>query len=148
MPTVSMPYFGLLSFLQSTIPSYFEKLEAFQCPTSGFFLFYKTDVLLLLRCNCSFQCPTSGFFLFYIMRLMRTRKMIYVSMPYFGLLSFLRGLIMSYTDNFPVFQCPTSGFFLFYLVYNIRTKKIMEFVSMPYFGLLSFLRRYNNAENV
>ena len=86
---VSMPYFGLLSFLQTIAKLAFNKLFGFQCPTSGFFLFYLyTQVIIkiemycfnaLLRASffstnsgrgCSirmgvFQCPTSGFFLFY-----------------------------------------------------------------------------------
>ena len=38
-----------------------------------------------------------------------------VSMPYFGLLSFLLGNSKTFTFGWKTFQCPTSGFFLFYL---------------------------------
>ena len=87
---VSMPYHGLSSFLQlrhkevgkgldcfNALPRAFffstvvagstkrEQLKMFQCPTTGFLLFYKkykgghSYVKL-------FQCPTTGFLLFYI----------------------------------------------------------------------------------
>ena len=111
---VSMPYFGLLPFLLFevffllTINNCFNALlrassfstemtdkertdtQMFQCPTSGFFLFYQDKAIhrdveiqhcfnALLRassfstcyhkevitCYGGFQCPTSGFFLFY-----------------------------------------------------------------------------------
>ena len=59
-----MPYFGLLSFLRIKTPKGDYTTEMFQCPTSGFFLFY-TRIQLQKNSRLS------------------------VSMPYFGLLSFL-----------------------------------------------------------
>ena len=91
---VSMPYFGLLSFLQTLTfyqstfmqlsfnallrASFFstEKITdekkqelMFQCPTSGFFLFYDRRERTAGVEKLTFQCPTSGFFLFYAMLL-------------------------------------------------------------------------------
>ena len=111
----------------------------FQCPTSGFFLFYEIKKEKPEK-EILFQCPTSGFFLFYSWwNSWRTGWRSYVSMPYFGLLPFLhqscleikegilRGfnalLRASFFSTYlwkiwiqlkQVFQCPTSGFFLFY----------------------------------
>ena len=62
-----------------------------------------------------FQCPTSGFFLFYEHKNCFVKQGGFVSMPYFGLLSFL----------------PLSA---------VWHDKTVQSVSMPYFGLLSFLR--------
>ena len=52
---VSMPYFGLLSFLQLLMQVYYQTDYMFQCPTSGFFLFYAMSLhsLILL----AFQPP-------------------------------------------------------------------------------------------
>ena len=46
-----------------------EGTRMFQCPTSGFFLFYNFLSLIKGEKNEKFQCPTSGFFLFYAMSL-------------------------------------------------------------------------------
>ena len=86
-----------------------------------------------------------------------------VSMPYFGLLPFLRWQKWRELCQISMFQCPTSGFFLFYSKYagsgackqicfnallrassfSTVTKKdgtvVYSGVSMPYFGLLPFL---------
>ena len=112
----------------------------FQCPTSGFFLFYKAKFAseaekmrfnALLRASSFstefkikkkdkyvlFQCPTSGFFLFYMDNKLHLES----------------------TDG--LFQCPTSGFFLFYDNHDKKWQAEND-VSMPYFGLLSFLLLY------
>ena len=41
------------------------KEVVFQCPTSGFFLFYQEEKNNSIINVTVFQCPTSGFFLFY-----------------------------------------------------------------------------------
>ena len=68
-----------------------------------------------MRTNTVFQCPTSGFFLFYDNFINQLLQRYNVSMPYLGLLPFLlagrRGIVSK--EN-RMFQCPTSGFFLFY----------------------------------
>ena len=61
----------------------------FQCPTSGFSLFYETMEIEVKIIKGVFQCPTSGFSLFYYSKGNRRSLRIYVSMPYFGLFSFL-----------------------------------------------------------
>ena len=69
------------------------KNALFQCPTSGFLLFYAPDHTL--ECNARvFQCPTSGFLLFYKWRDFDSRH------------------------KEKSFQCPTSGFLLFYVAGN------------------------------
>ena len=87
---VSMPYFGLFSFLRLYCGLQLCKKIAFQCPTSGFSLFYAPQNKSFLKV----QSP--------------------VSMPYFGLFSFLRDEILELLDTIALFQCPTSGFSLFY----------------------------------
>ena len=62
---VSMPYLGLSSFLQRFGLPYEKYIHMFQCPTTGFLLFYESN----RRGNV--KCTT-------------------VSMPYHGLSSFLR----------------------------------------------------------
>ena len=112
---VSMPYFGLLPFL----PLKLELTNVRYCVSMPYFgllpflHFRDTEDALM---DILFQCPTSGFFLFYgnheyFLRLRRC-----VSMPYFGLLPFLRTMAKNKPRWKDLFQCPTSGFFLFYLV--------------------------------
>ena len=87
---VSMPYFGLLPFLRIFKSVFAPKVNLFQCPTSGFFLFYSAEAQASAQALEVFQCPTSGFFLFYTrQRAKRSRSSDFVSMPYFGLLPFL-----------------------------------------------------------
>ena len=87
---VSMPYLGLSSFLQlyqlistriqlrfNALPRafFFSTMSAkmydsvnkvmFQCPTSGFLLFYRLYGIMNNYQVLLFQCPTSGFLLFY-----------------------------------------------------------------------------------
>ena len=91
-----------------------DKYVLFQCPTSGFFLFYMDNKLHLESTDGLFQCPTSGFFLFYDNHDKKWQAENDVSMPYFGLLSFLQVTSNTVTARVALFQCPTSGFFLFY----------------------------------
>ena len=65
---VSMPYFGLLPFLPLSKMVENWNRRMFQCPTSGFFLFYYDYSGLASTIANMFQCPTSGFFLFYVRR--------------------------------------------------------------------------------
>ena len=61
---VSMPFFGLLSFLHAPANSTRVAVAVCQCPSSGFSHFYHTArpfTGYFVRC----QCPSSGFFLFY-----------------------------------------------------------------------------------
>ena len=61
----------------------------FQCPTSGFFLFYSRIYNGSITDYELFQCPTSGFFLFYDNFINQLLQRYNVSMPYLGLLPFL-----------------------------------------------------------
>ena len=85
-----MPYLGLSSFLQTGEVEYdYSGLALFQCPTSGFLLFYTNIKLVYDDAEELFQCPTSGFLLFYEALRNVLRLSCCVSMPYLGLSSFL-----------------------------------------------------------
>ena len=58
--------------------------------------------------------PSSSFFHFYSQRILQNGVTIGVSMPFFGLLSFLLNENCKIRLYFVVCQCPSSGFFLFY----------------------------------
>ena len=64
-----MPYLGLSSFLQQRVLQLQKTPGKFQCPTSGFLLFYIGGRMSELEEYKKFQCPTSGFLLFYAMSL-------------------------------------------------------------------------------
>ena len=61
---VSMPYHGLSSFLHYAIDNKVVDCILFQCPTTGFLLFYRIK-LEGFQADTMFQCPTTGFLLFY-----------------------------------------------------------------------------------
>ena len=137
----------------------------FQCPTSGFFLFYVLRVLASWDNSKCFNALLRASFFSTFSGVEEFSQKIIVSMPYFGLLSFLHcydvavikngymfqcptsGFFLFYGElsmtndvKEALFQCPTSGFFLFYLCGNKKNNAKRIGVSMPYFGLLSFLR--------
>ena len=137
----------------------------FQCPTSGFFLFYNFNHSRKHNLELRFQCPTSGFFLFYPCQkwwktgidgcfnaLLRassfsTTTIVDLQAPlqicFNALLrasSFSTFAVIPQSEVNDVFQCPTSGFFLFYSAQKIIFQRKNSTVSMPYFGLLPFLR--------
>ena len=85
-----MPYLGLSSFLLHHMKVGFHQWTGFQCPTSGFLLFYGVERCGTIYKFRLFQCPTSGFLLFYGARFKET------------------------IAKLALFQCPTSGFLLFY----------------------------------
>ena len=119
---VSMPYFGLLSFLHHPQPIIKELLcRLFQCPTSGFFLFYSMSLCDEIKLNGCFNALLRASFFSTIYDSIIFWKIRSVSMPYFGLLSFLQD------------RCITSS-------------AMQLLVSMPYFGLLSFLHNERNHE--
>ena len=141
-----------------------------------------------------FQCPTSGFFLFYT-RIEAVEKSTFniVSMPYFGLLPFLpkrknkmlkikncfNALLRAssfstssahneFSSNSPGVSMPYFGLLPFlhvsyvcecgdsyvsmpyfgllpFLLIGLDFSGVEEFVSMPYFGLLPFLRTIPNS---
>ena len=91
-----------------------KRLSLFQCPTSGFLLFYSVSFIVKEIGEIWFQCPTSGFLLFYSAVADNKVRERNVSMPYLGLSSFL------HEDK-------------------TEEEKAIEFVSMPYLGLSSFL---------
>ena len=111
----------------------------FQCPTSGFFLFYSRIYNGSITDYELFQCPTSGFFLFYDNFINQLLQRYNVSMPYLGLLPFLlagrRGIVSK--EN-RMFQCPTSGFFLFYMNVQIILYTISEEFQCPTSGFFLF----------
>ena len=141
---VSMPYFGLFSFLQNL---FFRSRprKMCQCPTSGFSHFYTPSFPMTTKSFPMCQCPTSGFSHFYPPQIRSTRTIgLIVSMPYFGLFSFLHGEKTNEETDYGMCQCPTSGFSHFYGMRQHQRHEDRP-VSMPYFGLFSFLRQ-NRAD--
>ncbi len=159
---MSMPYVGLLLFLRNQGGSTGNQ-GVCQCPTSGFFYFYIAAEwryrLDLLVC----QCPTSGFFYFYEEVLYVVGAIAVVSMPYVGLLLFLRikscakklkqkvsmpyvGLLLFLLPvivaliNSGLCQCPTSGFFYFYQKFLWNTVDYRQ-CQCPTSGFFYFYRR-------
>ena len=159
-----------------------------QCPSSGFSHFYyekeryvypKECVNALLRASListslfdetklvliGCQCPSSGFSHFYIIVCMLMSKNT-VSMPFFGLLSFLHlstkvpnvevtdrvnallraSLISTLTMSLPICRpivsMPFFGLLSFLRLQRCGVGLSLEQVSMPFFGLLSFLPKY------
>ena len=112
---------------------------------AGLVLFYLLIMNIAIWIFNLFQCPTSGFFLFYpeFMGILTPKKMI-VSMPYFGLLSFLpyntRRVYEDYKHSFNALL--RASFFSTMPFVKVDVQK--EIVSMPYFGLLSFLQCSSN----
>ena len=110
----------------------------FQCPTSGSSHFYSgVDFETLYK--EAFQCPTSGSSHFYICGASGGGKSTLVSMPYFGLIPFLRIATTVRITATTRFQCPTSGSSHFYASHLLMGDD-SDNVSMPYFGLIPFLR--------
>ena len=108
----------LRAFLFSTVPPDLgrQTLGVFQCPTSGFSLFYDNRLEYKRKRVMFVSMPYFGLFSFLHYRVTHV-QLVYnnVSMPYFGLFSFL--LPTTYTLNHSMmFQCPTSGFSLFYFL--------------------------------
>ena len=111
-----MPYLGLSSFLFSKVHNFTKHLKPFQCPTSGFLLFYKIP-------------------------LNRMVVKAVVSMPYLGLSSFLhadKGYILFVPE--PRFNALPRAFF-FSTTTGEEVSEENTDVSMPYLGLSSFLRK-------
>ena len=82
-------------------------------PSSGFSHFYfKKGDMNMAEGGC--QCPSSGFSHFYGNYGDCQHLRIRVSMPFFGLLSFLLGTTVTGKAKTFTCQCPSSGFFLFY----------------------------------
>ena len=135
---VSMPYFGLLSFLRDNELRTYTERKMFQCPTSGFFLFYyrqKTVQLYLIK---MFQCPTSGFFLFYSFHpTLRRHSAILFQCPTSGFFLFYGNSSNKRSYQCKKFQCPTSGFFLFYRKMTQKTP-LREMFQCPTSGFFLF----------
>ena len=134
----------------------------FQCPTTGFLLFYiknnETGEIL----TAEFQCPTTGFLLFYnfqnfqrkfqnirfnalprafffstLLSLIAPSSHKIVSMPYLGLSSFLHIKNRINYETRKLFQCPTSGFLLFYIQHESDMPEFIRF-QCPTTGFLLF----------
>ena len=112
---VSMPCGGLISFLQPGKKEVFPMNMLCQCPTSGFSHFY-TAFEIQISQLISVSMPYSGLLPF--LRYSRGRccdAYHFVSMPYIGLLPFLPGSApVSSVSSLSLCQCPTSGFSHFY----------------------------------
>ena len=112
---VSMPCGGLISFLQPGKKEVFPMNMLCQCPTSGFSHFY-TAFEIQISQLISVSMPYIGLLPF--LRYSRGRccdAYHFVSMPYIGLLPFLPGSApVSSVSSLSLCQCPTSGFSHFY----------------------------------
>ncbi len=110
-----MPYIGLSSFLHicSKLVTHY-LIRRFNALPRAFF--FSTNITEESKSELmTFQCPTSGFLLFYKYVEPNMYHIVSsVSMPYLGLSSFLRWQEMEENMNQEMFQCPTSGFLLFY----------------------------------
>ena len=134
---VSMPFFGLLSFLpkyqffMEYLKNCVALLRASLISTlrKEIWIWQKEGVNALLRASL-ISTLTSYVVIAYSKN---------VSMPFFGLLSFLHNNELSSTATKEVCQCPSSGFSHFYGVEEDKYPPYLK-VSMPFFGLLSFLR--------
>ena len=78
-----------------------------QCPVSGSFHFYTVPEHDHRYGTEEFQCPTSGSFHFYMPRVLRPWQEDLVSMPYIGLIPFLR--IPSHTSIKSAFPDTSLG---------------------------------------
>ena len=111
-----MPYFGLSSFLPAWSYERNQTTCKFQCPTSGFLLFYLIVTYRIIFTEIKFQCPTSGFLLFYVSQTLPVLPVSKVSMPYLGLSSFLSdNLILNHFSRaiFPIHILATFCSILF-----------------------------------
>ena len=136
---VSMPYDGLFSFLRAGLGKFLRLLVGVNALRRAFFISTIHARICSISVAYRCQCPTTGFFHFYKkMNSFRSNRP-RVSMPYDGLFSFLhsgngvshqgyRSVSMPYDGLFSflryfgpsaghtkyVCQCPTTGFFHFY----------------------------------
>ena len=134
-----MPYHGLSSFLRyaadtnsdtggsfNALPRAFffstnriveEMLNVllFQCPTTGFLLFYEDYTHIITVADTLFQCPTTGFLLFYKYTCICKRVVFscFNALPRAFFFSTLHSVHPTMTV-IREFQCPTTGFLLFY----------------------------------
>ena len=87
---VSMPYFGLLSFLPPAKFSHNRTMNSFNALLRASFFSTNSKRRLLMRMVTSFNALLRASFFSTNGRNIKFRCWISVSMPYFGLLSFLR----------------------------------------------------------
>ena len=86
--------------------------DVFQCPTSGSVHLY--DVIdIVYVSETVFQCPTLGSSHFYEEKMANKRKIWIVSMPYIGLIPFLR-YPLSTPDKIGISRLDFRGYFTEY----------------------------------
>ena len=137
---VSMPYFGLLPFLPRIYGnSYTKKNDCFNAllRASFFSTCYHKEVITCYG-GC-FNALLRASFFSTIKSNMRDFLPENVSMPYFGLLSFLQVMWQLELFHGNV-SMPYFGLLSFLPLSAVWHDKTVQSVSMPYFGLLSFLR--------
>ena len=88
----------------------------------------------------------SGFFHFYGKKKRRKEIFICVSMPYIGLLTFLRMIKGYYSGYAYIVSMPYIGLLSFLRQYCYNIDYLNGCVSMPYIGLLSFLHIFTYDE--
>ena len=106
-----MPYFGLLLFYDRVIALHDSKINVFQCPTTGFLLFYRTVLRVLATWDNCFNALFRAFFFSTYVKSAVSICWIMVSMPYFGLSSFLRERITMIKSSKLSFNALPRAFF-------------------------------------
>ena len=107
-------------------------IDVFQCPTSGFLLFYTLLQFWKRQSWICFNALPRAFFFSISKTSNGNSKISGVSMPYLGLSSFLWLKKISRKQKTLMFQCPTSGFLLFYVAINeMADKKLIRFNALP-----------------
>ena len=142
-----MPYFGLSSFLPAWSYERNQTTCKFQCPTSGFLLFYLIVTYRIIFTEIKFQCPTSGFLLFYVSQTLPVLPVSKVSMPYLGLSSFLRYVSASleftgFANPFLrviIWQFDFKPFFSCYFPYSYFSHILFYFVRFPWHIYLNMI---------
>ena len=135
-----MPYIGLSSFLHicSKLVTHY-LIRRFNALPRAFF--FSTNITEESKSELmTFQCPTSGFLLFYKYVEPNMYHIVSsVSMPYLGLSSFLQNITRLMKNLPQCFNALPRAFF-FSTVAGNGGKHEPGNVSMPYLGLSSFLR--------
>ena len=134
-----MPFFGLLSFLPKLLFRIRRQRRLCQCPSSGFSHFYLADPQRRDEC-LDVSMPFFGLLSFLRTQNRWIAQSSYVSMPFFGLLSFL---LRSRTICRQLFG-GVNALLRASLISTGRWHFVVipvRCVSMPFFGLLSFLHQ-------
>ena len=118
-------------------------MEKFQCPTTGFLLFYDNDVFMNERDVISFNALPRAFFFSTILSEVEEERVEMFQCPTTGFLLFYRKLGFDCNNTRTCFNALPRAFFFSTLCRKERNDMSKENVSMPYHGLSSFLPKHN-----